>query len=111
MGDVYSVDSEKWSKLTIFVQMGNIYSEVGRSIDARRCNDNDKASQALKRAIGLFDATTAALIRKKSPKAKEVLRAKEEYINAIYNEHTTAKEFEDLDRYFLQFAIAARLSK
>jgi hypothetical protein len=100
-----------WSDLSIFDQMGNIYSEVGRSFSAKRRNNKADSDKAVERAIDLFDATTSTLIASKSPKAKEVLRAKEEYLNAIYSDRINIKELDSLDRYFLQFAIAARLTR
>lgn len=107
----YQIDKKRWSSLSIFNQMGNIYSEVGRSFKAKRQNDTANCNKAVERAIDLFDATTDALISSNSVKAKEVLRAKEEYLNAIYSKPVSSQELESLDRYFLQFAIAARLSR
>lgn len=105
----YTVDRKRWAEMNIFDQMGNIYSEVGRTFKAKQNHDEEKYDQALLRAIDLFDATTLALVEQRSPKLKEVLRAKEEFLNAC-----VAKNPEDqrgLDRYFMQFAIAARLTR
>lgn len=107
----YAVDQSKWAALTIFEQMGNIYSEVGRSFNAKKHNNDYDRDQAMSRAIDLFDATTAVLIAKKSPKSKEVLRAKEEYLGALISNDTTSLEIQNLDRYFMQFAIAARMNR
>ncbi|MGH7882029.1 MAG: hypothetical protein ACREN8_03875 [Candidatus Dormibacteraceae bacterium] len=62
------------------------------------------------RALDLFEATTTPLIACKSPQAKEILRAKEEYLNALYGDGRDDKNIDGLDRYFMQFAIAARLN-
>lgn len=107
----HQVDRERWSKMSIFDQMGNIYSEVGRSFNAKKRHSPRDMDMAVERAIDLFDATVDGLIQAKSPKAKEVLRAKEEYLKAVYPSKITPKEIESLDRYFLQFAIAARLAR
>ncbi len=107
----YKIDKKRWAKLSIFEQMGNIYSEVGRSFAAKKRHDKDNCDKAAERAIDLFNATTRDLIASKSPRAKEVLRAKEEYLNALYSKHVSYEKIDSLDRYFLQFAIAARLHR
>jgi len=111
MNTLYSVDRERWSKMNIFDQMGNIYSEVGRSFNAKRHNNEVDCLLAVGRAIDLFDATTSVLIANKSPKVKEVLRAKETYLTAIFNETGQAGNDQSLEQYFLQYAIAARLAR
>lgn len=105
----YTIDRERWSKLSIFDQMGNIYSEVGRSFKARQNHDQAGYEQALVRAIDLFDATVAVLVKIHSPKTKEVLRAKEEFLDAC--DTMDSQEVKSLDRYFMQFAVAARLTR
>ncbi|MGH7193359.1 MAG: hypothetical protein ACREJM_07455 [Candidatus Saccharimonadales bacterium] len=106
MNSQYVVDQSKWAKLDIFNQMGNIYSEVGRSLNSRDKEDRDAA---IIRAIDLFDATVLALSEAKSPKLREVLRAKEQFIDIAFNENPTESAKQSLDRYFMNFAVAARL--
>ena len=102
----YAVDRVKWSKMSIFEQMGNIYSEIGRSFNAKQRGDSSLSQQALVRALDLFDATVEALVSKKSPKTKEVLRAKDQYLT-VYFENDIRQQ-KSLEKYFLNFAIAAR---
>ena len=97
--------------MSIFEQMGNIYSEVGRSIIAKQQNKQQDCDYAVVRALDLFDATVDDLVRQKSPRTREVLRAKDEYLHSIYDQHTTPDTFVDIDRYFMQFAVAARLNR
>jgi hypothetical protein len=111
MNTPYEIDRERWSKMNIFDQMGNISSEVGRSFSAKRHNNEADCLQAVERAIDLFDATTSVLIESKSPKVKEVLRAKESYLTAIFDKTGLVVDDQSLERYFMQFAIAARLNK
>ena len=106
----YRVDRRRWSSMSIFEQMGNIYSEVGRSFNAKKHNDTKGCEQATIRALDLFDATVDALIRQKSMRAKEVLRAKDQFLHAIYDSQISSSDMASLDRYFLNFAIAARLN-
>ena len=53
----YEVDREKWARLTIFEQMGNIGSEVGRASIARDKGNQQRCDAAFDRALDLFDAT------------------------------------------------------
>lgn len=110
MSSNYAVDQVKWAKLDIFNQMGNIYSEVGRSFKTSGDNDRTSHDAAVARAIDLFDATIQAQITAKSPKAREVSRAKEQFLTAVTTP-ATPESISSLDRYFMQFAIAARLNR
>ena len=111
MSTAYSIDEARWASLDIFNQMGNIYSEVGRSFKTKGQHDPKDHEEAIGRAIDLFDASIRALIAQKSPKSKEVLRAKEQFLDIALNDDATLETTQSLDRYFMQFAIAARLSR
>ena len=111
MSTTYTIDQARWSKLDIFNQMGNIYSEVGRSFKTKGQTDGDDHVEALARAIDLFDATISSLNDARSPKLKEVLRAKEQFLDLITDKNPDKEAVQSLDRYFLQFAIAARLQR
>lgn len=106
----YAVDRERWGRMSILEQMGNIYSEIGRSFSAKHRKDEVGYEQAVARAIDLFDATAQILVKRHSPRAKEVLRAKEEFLG-ICSRDASLKEEQDIDRYFMQFAVAARLHR
>ena len=95
----YVFDKQKWQNLTIFEQMGNIGSEVGRAFAARRRGDTAAMTGAWQRGLDLLDATAEQLARQKSPKLREVLRARELF---------AGMEDESLEDYFMWFAIAAR---
>jgi len=110
MTNLYAVDKKRWGQMTIFDQMGNISSEVGRSFSAKRRGDDADCSRAVERAIDLFDSTISLLIKNKSPKSKEVLRAKESFLSAIFNK-TQQSDDQKLERYFMQYAIASRLNR
>ena len=103
----YKIDRNKWAKLSFAEQMGNISSEVGRSFKYQKNDDKKMADDALTHAIDLLDATSSGLAKKHSYRAKEVLRAKEEYLNAFYEN----KDQAGIEKYFNQFAIAARIGR
>lgn len=111
MSTAYTIDQERWAKLDIFNQMGNIYSEVGRSLKTQGHKNPKDHEEAVSRAIDLFDASVRALIAKKSPKAKEVLRAKEQFLELAFSDKVAPEAASSLDRYFMQFALAARRNR
>jgi hypothetical protein len=111
MSTAYTIDEARWARLDIFNQMGNIYSEVGRSFKTKDQQNSKDHEEAVSRAIDLFDATIRALIAQKSPKSKEVLRAKEQFLDITFNDKATPEATQSLDRYFMQFALAARLNR
>lgn len=107
----YQVDRAKWSRMSIFDQMGNISSEVGRAINAKKQNNKENMDNAVIRALDLFDATIEELINAKSIRSKEVLRSKDQFLSVMNEENPSTDELNSLDRYFTQYAIAARLNK
>lgn len=98
---------EKWAALTLFEQMGNIGSEVGRALAAKRRHDDISMLGAFYRGLDLFDATSEIWAQKKSPRTKEILRARELFAQSI----VTDEQDSTLENYFMQFAIAARLNR
>lgn len=98
--------SGAWGKLTLCEQMGNIGSEVGRTLRSR---DENSKNHAFERALELFDLTTADSRRKRQ--LTEILRVKELFISAKLGKPMFNTTLEDLDRYFLNFALAARAGK
>jgi len=103
----FRIDRERWWQLTIYEQMGNIGSEVGRAINARRTGREERVAGAIERALDLFAATTEQLAQEKSPRLREVLRARNEFLRLFYD-GTFDEEADSIERYFMQFAFAAR---
>lgn len=98
--------------MTIFEQMGNIYSEVGRSFKAKSNDDKTGQNLAMIRALDLFDATTETLGSKRAAaRVREVRRAREQYLTLLLDETTDTDDIERLQNYFLAFAVAARLRR
>jgi hypothetical protein len=97
-------DRAKWARMTIFEQMGNIGSEVGRTITAMQRRDTKSFDAASYRAFDLFDATIESMVEQKSPRLREVLLSRDQFAEMVLNDTPDAK----LDEYFFQFALAAR---
>ncbi len=106
----YKIDRKRWLNMSIFEQMGNIGSEVGRSINAWNSGNNERFNGALIRALDLFDATTEALIVKKSPRVREVLIAREQFLNLFFG-NAPVDDDKKIEKYFTQYAVAARLHR
>lgn len=100
----HEFDREAWAKLSVFEQMGNIGSEVGRAFKAKREGRDDRMQAAFYRGLDLIDVSAQAWASEKSPKLKELLRARELFAQAM----TTDQPDPKLETYFMQFAIAAR---
>ena len=100
----YTVDRERWNRLSIFEQLGNIGSEVGRTLRLKRKGEDFQ--DALIRALDLFDATVEPLVRIKSPRTKEILRARDQFLQALF-----VADDPTIEHYFMQFAIAARITR
>ena len=98
-----SLAAGKWFDFSLAEQLGNIGSEVSRAIKAR--GDQKKFDAAVSRALELFYLTISDPRWRK--RLKELTRARELLCEAVFgnNEYGT---LEDLDRYFSQFACAAR---
>jgi hypothetical protein len=100
----YAIDRERWKQLSIFDQMGNIGSEVGRTLKLKRNGEDFQV--ALIRALDLFDATVEVLVGNKSHRTKEVLRARDQFLQALF-----IADDPTIETYFMQFAIAARINR
>ncbi|MFH1821790.1 MAG: hypothetical protein ABH852_05060 [Methanobacteriota archaeon] len=86
-------------------QLGNAGSEIGRA--ARWQNkDNKLTDEAVFRALELLDLTLAD--PRWRGRLKEIGRLREALCDAWLGGKTYDTTLQDLDRYFLHFAIAAR---
>lgn len=97
--------SGKWSELSLMEQLGNIGSEVGRAQHAQG-KDEGRFQNAVGRALELFDLTLA------DPRWRgrrlEIGRAREVFCDAVLGGSEYHSSLSDLNRYFTQFALAAR---
>lgn len=99
-------DEVAWARQTVFWQMGNIGSEVGRALKAKRQSNTNRMYSAFYRGIDLMNATIEAWVaRGKSP--YELMIAREQFAQSILTDNID----QTLEDYFMQFAIAERLSR
>lgn len=95
-------DPQRWAALSPLEQLGNIGSEVGRTMAALERRDDAGATGAALRALDLIDATVA--VWASTARRRELLRAREVFTTAFESAIPDA----DLDKYFFEFALAAR---
>ena len=105
----HDFDREKWQSMSVFDQMGNIGSEVGRAARAYNTNDEVAWEAAVKRGLDLFDATIEGFAKSKSPRLREVLLARDQFVSQYFSDNPAVDP--TLENYFMQFAIAARLAR
>ncbi|MFH0814912.1 MAG: hypothetical protein V1902_02425 [Candidatus Falkowbacteria bacterium] len=101
----------RWFKLSLAEQMGNIGSEIGRTIIRKRRGESVDADKALDRALELFDLTMSDPRWLKTRRLREIARAREVSCDLFCGENIYGSTFESLEKYFYQFALAARINK
>lgn len=107
-----------WAKMPFALQMGNLGSEVSRSL--KWFDKNEKRFQvSFNRALELFDLTIEAICREASEtsvsphspsriaKLKEVCRAREEFCDYFMG-NSWGTNPEKMQHYYDQFAIQGR---
>jgi hypothetical protein len=98
----------RWQTLSLAEQLGNVGSEVGRMLRARG-RDERLMAGALERALELLDLTLAD--PRWRDRLREIARARELLCDAAMGGTEYGTTLEDLDRYFLAFAVAARAGR
>ena len=95
----------RWAQLSLAEQLGNVGSEVGRM--RRWWKRDERLMQgAFERALELLDLTLAD--PRWRDRLREIARARELLCDAAAGGGEYGTTLEDLDRYFLAFAVAAR---
>ncbi|HEX9504326.1 MAG TPA: hypothetical protein VF974_08500 [Patescibacteria group bacterium] len=96
---------EKWRLMPLADQMGNIGSEVSR---ARKWENKDEKIflNTIWRALELLDLTISD--KRWHSSLKEITRTKEVLCDIVFGEKQYQTTLADLDRYFTQYALAAR---
>jgi hypothetical protein len=91
--------------LSLLEQLANVGSEVGR-MRRSRGRDERLTTGAFERALELLDLTLAD--PRWRERLREIARARELLCDAASGGAEYGTALEDLDRYFLAFAVAAR---
>ena len=95
----------RWGTFSLAEQLANVGSEVGR-MRRWRGRDDRLSTAAFERALELLDLTLAD--PRWRARLREIARARELLCDAATGGTEYGTRLEDLDRYFLAFAVAAR---
>lgn len=97
---------DTWHQMSLASQMGNIGSEVSRSL--KNQNKPKRFEGAFNRALELFDFTIESLTRRHAEaELKEVCRAREEFCD-YFNGNSYNTNPTKMQKYYDDFAIFAR---
>lgn len=92
--------------MTLANQLGNAWSEFSRAISSK-INNPERMQLALERWLELIDMTIADP-KLSSPWRKEICRLREVICDHFYGEDMYEMTDGSINKYFLDFAIAAR---
>lgn len=95
----------RWFSFSLAEQLGNVGSEVSRAVRWKN-KDASLFDKAIIRALELLDLTIGDA--RWRGRLKELTRLREFICDAWFDGVEYGTQLQDLDRYLLQFAIAAR---
>ncbi len=96
----------KWFTLSLSEQLGNVGSEVGRAANWQKKGQSEMETKALDRAFDLLDLTIADA--RWQTGRKELCRAREVLADTFFGDRQYGDTPEKLEKYFFEFALAAR---
>ena len=97
---------ERWFKLSLCEQLGNIGSEVGRAINWQKKNNQEYFQKAADRAIELLDLTVSD--QRWHTRLKEILITRDVVADYFYGKNESHETPEQLEKYFYYYALVAR---
>lgn len=101
----------RWWKLSLYEQLGNVGSEVGRALRWKTRNPQI-AQGAFERALELMDLTLADPRHQRSvARLRELARAREVLVDFLAGSNEYQSTGDSLLRYFDAFAVAAALAR
>jgi|SRR3989344_4685423 len=95
---------ERWGRMTLAEQIGNIGSEVSRASNAQG-RDNVRFNNAVDRALELFDLTLSD--QRWRGRLWEIGRMREVFCDAVLGGQEYNSDLKSLLKYFDQFAYVA----
>ena len=102
---IHSEDLHKeWKNYSIAYQMGNIGSEVSRSLKWTEKGNSKRANSAIDRALELFDFTIEANV-KNHARLTEILKAREEFCDYFFGGNSWHTNPKKMQKYYDGFAM------
>ncbi len=95
----------KWRELTLMEQLGNVGSEVGRTILWKQKGDTDQSRKAFERALELMELTNQD--PKNRYRLKEICRCRELLLDYFVYDNIYGSSYELWEKYFYAFSCAA----
>lgn len=99
---------ESWAEHPITYQMGNIGSEVSRSLKWSARGNQARANKAIDRALELFDFTIEANQRN-AGRLTEILKARDEFCDYFFAGNTYRTDPSTMQRYYDGFTMMEQL--
>ncbi|MBU2025277.1 MAG: hypothetical protein ABIC19_00160 [Patescibacteria group bacterium] len=100
----------RWKSLSFFEQMGNVGSEVERTINWKKKKNFQYSQKSLERALELLDLTIEAN-KNNFSRLRELLRTREVLLDYFVGENQYASTDKKWQNYFYAFMWAARVAK
>lgn len=97
---------ERWKTFSIFEQMANIGTEVGRAIRWKNKQNQQMSKNAFYRSLELIDFTIDDL--KNNTSLKEVTRMRELLVDYFIGENIYKSSDQSWGKYFFPFNVTAR---
>jgi hypothetical protein len=96
----------RWQQLSLMEQLGNVGSEIYRAQRRRAANEEEGFQLAFQRSLELLDLTLSD--PRWSTGRKELARSREVVCDFFVGGNRFGTDADSLQRYFDQFAMAAR---
>lgn len=96
---------ERWWKMSLIEQLGNIGSEVGRAAKWQGRDENSFWGAVI-RALDLFELTRSD--KRWKNRRWEIDRAQETFADAVLGGQEYKSNLKDLEKYFMLFALKAQ---
>lgn len=100
---------QDWLARPITYQMGNIGSEVSRSLKWTEKGNAARAAKAIDRALELFDFTIEANV-KNPARLTEILKARDEFCDYFFNHNSYHTNPTAMQKYYDGFVMIDQLS-
>lgn len=109
MSYIHSAETRAdWLTRPITYQMGNIGSEVSRSLKWNAKGNSARAAKAVDRALELFDLTIEAN-RHNHARLTEILKAREEFCDYFFSNNSYHTDPVQMQKYYDGFVMMERL--
>lgn len=106
--------SGAWGTLTLCEQLGNVGSEVGRAVSWHKKGNKEYFEKAFERALELLDLTISDNRWRAFAwpgRLKELVRAREFLCSVFFDSVNNLATPQEAEKYFFQFAVAARAGR